>query len=125
MVQHRGVPSTHDISLGISVFSGLRSGLPTRIPQYDKSKFNGLGDRVPELQWETVNVDESLKVQIVIFEGWCVGFRALGKDSVRNKWEDAVIEFTQRGYTGRLGWTRLQDVQYVDHSLESYDGLTE
>ncbi|KAK6005385.1 hypothetical protein QM012_008164 [Aureobasidium pullulans] len=46
LIQHRGQPSTHDILLGKEVISQLASRKPdVRIPCFDKSPYNGQGDR--------------------------------------------------------------------------------
>ena len=124
LVQHRGEPSTHDIPLAKSVFASLRSGLPTKIPQYDKSAFHGQGDRVEVEKWEILNEKGEQKVKVIVFEGWCVGFRALGKDKLRQKWEDAVKSREAGDYKGRLGLVKLDDVEFIDKALESYDDLT-
>ncbi|SLM40821.1 uridine cytidine kinase [Lasallia pustulata] len=128
LVQHRGQPSTHDIALGRSVFSSLRNGQPTKIPSYDKSAFTGQGDRVPEEKWECVNQENQEgqeRVRVVIFEGWCVGFRPLSREEVKSKWEDAVRAKEQGGYRGRLGCNRLEDVEFINAALREYDELTD
>lgn len=63
----RGPPGTHDLSLGLSVFSDLRAGRPTRLPRFEKAN----DDRAPYDQWGIVTDP----VDIVLFEGWCVGAR--------------------------------------------------
>ncbi|MCJ1484089.1 hypothetical protein MMC06_004257, partial [Schaereria dolodes] len=125
IVQHRGQPSTHDIPLGISVFSSLGSGSFTKIPQYDKSAFNGHGDRLNEKDWKGVNNYGEDRVKIVVFEGWCVGFRALGKEGVRTKWEVAVERKDRGDYRGRLGYLELEHLEFVDNALGAYDELTD
>lgn len=127
LIQHRGQPSTHDLELGRSVFNQLRANAPTSIPQYDKSAFAGQGDRVPESQWEKVNnVDGQEKIKAVIFEGWCVGFRALDDQTLRQKWEAAVKQKNDPSvtYEGRLGCVRFEDIQVINEALKSYDDLT-
>lgn len=126
LIQHRGQPSTHDLSLGKKVFESLRANLPTAIPQYDKSAFAGQGDRVPESSWEVVNTDGAQKIKAVIFEGWCVGFRPLDDEILRQKWEDAVRqkEDTTSKYEGRLGYVKLEDVKAINDALREYDVLT-
>jgi D-glycerate 3-kinase len=61
----RGVPGTHDIALGERVFDNLLEGLPTRLPRFDKAS----DAPCPEDKWEVVDGP----VDVVIFEGWCVG----------------------------------------------------
>lgn len=126
LIQHRGQPSTHDLSLGRKVFDSLRANLPTAIPQYDKSAFAGQGDRVPESQWEVVNTEGQQKVKAVIFEGWCVGFRPLDDETLKKKWEDAVRqkEDPTIHYEGRLGYVKLEDVKAINDALREYDVLT-
>ena len=124
LVQHRGQPATHDIGLGISIFSDLREGRETRIPKYDKSAYHGQGDRVSAEKWDMVNTNESAKTEVVIFEGWCVGFRALPQEELQRKWQDACKKRDSGTYQGRLGWVKLEDVKFVNENLRGYDKLT-
>lgn len=67
---HRGPPGTHDVTLGLQVLTALRDGnFPVEIPQFDKSAWNGAGDRT------TPKVVE--RADIVLFEGWFVGTRPI------------------------------------------------
>ncbi|KAL3492011.1 P-loop containing nucleoside triphosphate hydrolase protein [Aspergillus germanicus] len=127
LLQHRGQPATHDLSLAESVFASLRAGRPTAIPAYDKSAFSGQGDRVPKEQWLSVNGEGQEQVKVIIFEGWSVGFRAWDEDTLRAKWEDAVRRKEQEGetYKGRLGHVRFEDVKTVNEALRDYDVLTD
>ncbi|KAL4954294.1 P-loop containing nucleoside triphosphate hydrolase protein [Aspergillus filifer] len=127
LLQHRGQPATHDLPLAEKVFSSLREGRETAIPQYDKSAFSGQGDRVPPSQWEVVNREVEEKIKVLIFEGWSVGFRAWDEDVLRQKWEDAVRqkETLGEGYKGRLGHVKFEDVRAVNEFLRGYDGLTD
>lgn len=125
LLQHRGQPSTHDLALGEEVFASLAAERPTAIPQYDKSAFEGQGDRVPKAQWKIVNEEGQEKVKVVIFEGWCVGFRAWDDQTLRAKWEDAVHQKKNGEYDGRLGHVKFEDVKAVNDALKRYDVLTE
>ncbi|KAJ6104391.1 hypothetical protein N7523_010711 [Penicillium sp. IBT 18751x] len=125
LLQHRGQPSTHDLALGEKVFESLAAERPTAIPQYDKSAFAGQGDRVPESQWQIVNVEGQEKVKVIIFEGWCVGFRAWDEKTLREKWEAAVRQKESGDYHGRLGHVKFEDVQTVNDALRLYDALTD
>ncbi|KJY02085.1 D-glycerate 3-kinase like protein [Zymoseptoria brevis] len=123
LIQHRGVPSTHDIPTGTSLFTALAARASNiRIPKYDKSRFNGAGDRAPEEEWEVVNREGERKVEVVVFEGWCVGFRALGRGEVERKWREAREQ--GEGYRGRLGRLGLEDVVVVDERLGEYEAIT-
>ncbi|KAK4864196.1 hypothetical protein LT330_009989 [Penicillium expansum] len=125
LLQHRGQPSTHDLALGEEVFASLAAERPTAIPQYDKSAFEGQGDRVPKVQWKVVNEKGQDKVKVVIFEGWCVGFRAWDDQTLRAKWEAAVRQKENGEYDGRLGHVNFEDVKAVNDALRRYDVLTE
>jgi len=64
----RGVPGTHDVQLGIDTLEKLRElrkGASLALPQFSKAD----DDRMPEANWPSVNG----LVDIVLFEGWCVG----------------------------------------------------
>jgi D-glycerate 3-kinase len=68
----RGPPGTHDVPLGITTLDYLRGSLPNRIvlvPRFDKSCWNGSGDRTAP--------EEVCGVDIVLFEGWFVGMRPI------------------------------------------------
>lgn len=68
----RGPPGTHDIGLGISVLEQLRQKEPKRqiqVPRFDKSAWGGAGERTQPGIVEDVD--------IVLFEGWFVGFRPI------------------------------------------------
>ena len=70
LLQTRGVPGTHDVTLGLQAIEQLRllgSGSTMPIPRFDKSS----DDRFPESEWPLVTGS----VDLVIFEGWCVASR--------------------------------------------------
>ena len=128
LVQHRGQPSTHDISLGKQLFRDLVDRKTNiKVPSYDKSAFNGSGDQRPDNEWETVNAEGSLPVEVIVFEGWCVGFRALSDAEVERKCEAAKAESEKdnEAYRGQLGKQRLESVMFVNDKLREYDDLTD
>ena len=125
LIQCRGQPSTHDLPLAISLFSDLRQGKATKIPSYDKSAYSGQGDRAPKEEWAEVNRTKIYETEVVIFEGWCVGFRPLPREQLVREWECAVGEREKGGYVGRLGWNKLADVDFVNEALRKYDQLTD
>jgi D-glycerate 3-kinase len=59
----RGVPGTHDVALGSELLEGLRDGRHVTLPRFDKAR----DDRAPDGVLVTAPVD------VVLFEGWCVG----------------------------------------------------
>jgi D-glycerate 3-kinase len=99
------------MSLAQDFFTALCANRPTKIPQYDKSAYSGKGDRVPESQWELVD-----GVQVVIFEGWCVGFRSLPAAEVEAKWK-APSRTLQRH--------KLEHLLFVNGKLRAYDAITD
>ena len=109
------------------------------MPSYDKSAHAGKGDRLDERYWEVVNRDCEKRIEIVLFEGWCVGFRSLKDEDLVKKWQAAKekIEWEERVQTvpragadevrdhGRLGRQRVEDIRVVNKALKAYDELTE
>lgn len=71
----RGVPGTHDVSLGIRTIRAFRDGKPLAIPRFDKAR----DDRVPVAEWPRWEG----RCDLVIFEGWCVGARPQRADELR------------------------------------------
>lgn len=68
LLRTRGVPGTHDVGLGMRLLEELTSASATvALPRFDKS----IDDRLPESAWPTVETP----VDVVLFEGWCVGTR--------------------------------------------------
>lgn len=126
LLQHRGQPSTHEISLVKSVFASLRENKPTKIPQFNKAAYKGFGDRIPESEWLEVNTDHANPIRVVLFEGWCVGFRPLSDESVRAKHKDAVDAANNpaSNYHGRLGHNSVENVMTINNALREYDQVT-
>lgn len=79
LLEGRGQPGTHDIELGSKVLSALTAinedsdgrSRTVSLPIFDKSQNDGRGDRSKK----TVAVNAPL--DLVLFEGWCLGFRSL------------------------------------------------
>lgn len=126
LLQHRGQPSTHDVSLVRSVFANLKENKPTKIPQFNKAAYNGHGDRVNEAEWLEVNTDATNPIHIVLFEGWCVGFRPLSEDDVSAKHRTAstAVHNSCSRYQGRLGHNLLKNVLTINNALKDYDEIT-
>lgn len=59
----RGVPGTHDVALGEAVLDAFAAGRPATLPRFDKA----IDDRSPD------GVPVEPPVDVVLFEGWCVG----------------------------------------------------
>jgi D-glycerate 3-kinase len=65
LLKTRGVPGTHDLKHALAVFAALKNGLPCKIPRFNKL----LDDIAPQEEWQNI----AAPVDIVIFEGWCIG----------------------------------------------------
>lgn len=74
----RGVPGTHDVHLAREIIGILRKlgpGQQVAIPRFNKA----IDDREPASNWDSI----SGPVDIIIFEGWCVGADAQPADALR------------------------------------------
>lgn len=68
LLETRGVPGTHDVALGLQLLTGLRaleSGQTMDLPVFDKA----IDDRTAEEDFRQITGP----VDLVLFEGWCVG----------------------------------------------------
>jgi hypothetical protein len=98
-----------------------------KLPRYDKSLNQGNGDRV-------VPPNAPVEVpEVVIVEGWCVGFKSLGEEEVRLRFANGEVgrallkkvlaqEDPPREEKARL--QVLESLLEVDRSLAGYDVLT-
>ncbi|GAW23913.1 hypothetical protein ANO14919_134900 [Xylariales sp. No.14919] len=87
LYRNRGQPGTHDEALARKFFDHLYDGEDAALPRFDKSRFNGEGDRVPENEWQ--NIPSYPPLDIIIFEGWCIGFLSLSDPDLKAKWSAA------------------------------------
>lgn len=83
LVQTRGQPGTHDISLCIQTLNALcgKAGQRVEVPKYNKAAFSGEGDRefeglIPVYNNDAQDAGKECYLDVVIFEGWCVGFQS-------------------------------------------------
>jgi D-glycerate 3-kinase len=108
----RGQPGTHDEKLAQQVFRDMREyESPLRIPSFNKSKFNGEGDRAPWSEWQTL----TSKPDVIVFEGWCVGFRPLDSSEVQHKLAQALEH-----PISILSKYQLKHLVEVNENLKSY-----
>lgn len=64
----RGVPGTHDAALGMAILDDLAAWRTVALPRFSKAA----DDRLPRSEWMT----HTGRVDVILFEGWCVGARA-------------------------------------------------
>jgi D-glycerate 3-kinase len=113
----RGFPGTYDMSLAISLLHSLKeinrpgSG-EVHIPHFDKSLFNGEGDRVPESEWNTVKGP----LDVVLLEGWLVGFYPQSRQYIEERMNQVPI-----GLDGILDFS----VYTLEHVLDANERLSE
>lgn len=60
----RGVPLTHDVAAGCAILDAVKTGAAVQLPRFDKASDAPL----PPDAWDVPGV-----VDLLIFEGWCVG----------------------------------------------------
>jgi D-glycerate 3-kinase len=97
----RGPPGTHDIQLGLDVLDCLRqpSGQPIPVPRFDKSAWEGAGDRTqPEIVQD---------IDIILFEGWFVGVRPIDP-AVFDNAPPPILTAAERTFARDMN-ARLQD----------------
>ena len=71
----RGPPGTHDLDLALETFDALRRGHTPPLPRFDK-----LGDdRLAPERWTR----PSTPLDLLVFEGWCLGVPAEAEDAMR------------------------------------------
>ncbi|KAI9239502.1 MAG: P-loop containing nucleoside triphosphate hydrolase protein [Podila humilis] len=131
LIEFRGLPGTHDLKLGSNTFRALcdanlswyesDSGHHTEgdkprpvvlQPSYDKAAFSGCGDQVPKEQWK----QEQGPFDIVLFEGWSLGFRSI-RDRVRMK--KIYEEADAKGLF--LAQHSLESLEWIDNTLREYE----
>ncbi|ASP39484.1 hypothetical protein CHH28_12735 [Bacterioplanes sanyensis] len=79
----RGVPGTHDVRMGIELMHRLRALTPGQTLHFPK--FHKLSDdRLPQDQWHQV----SGKVDLILFEGWCVACPAQSAEQLHHPIND-------------------------------------
>lgn len=111
LLQGRGLPGTHDLELAIKTIRSLRDGiLPTEVPVYDKSAFNGEGDR--SANWRNVGGP----ADIVIFEGWMNGFKAIDEDLF-------TAAYFSAGADSIVHKTAMYHLLELNHALLEYEPL--
>ncbi|GAA6063511.1 hypothetical protein JCM10212_004724 [Sporobolomyces blumeae] len=132
LLHGRGQAGTHDLALGVDVLDQLtRASVTTdrvvRVPVFEKHLFDGEGDRVDEQHW--VEVDG--RVDVVLFEGWMLGFRpveppaalsaiyALAETDPRRAARDLGLDYDEPF----LLQHRREDLEQVNRELAQYDDL--
>ena len=107
----RGVPGTHDIDLGLQLFQQLRKQYGSiKLPMFDKS----LDDRSDESSWPSID----LPVDIVLFEGWCVGTEPQAETELA-----ATINALERNEDNDGQWRYYVNQQLTQHYPALFEQL--
>lgn len=120
LLQARGQPGTHDIDISLAFFQSLMDpSRDTLIPSFDKSLFNGEGGRAPRESWRRVPAGTS--VDVVVFEGWCIGFQPLSDDVIKDTWNKTLqTQATSKYPTRTLKDHTIEDLLEVNNNLRRY-----
>lgn len=90
----RGVPGTHDIALARKALSDLsQQRFPVSIPKFNKA----IDDRCPEASNEQINE----AVDVIIFEGWCLGAQAQADEALIHPVNDLEAKEDKAGHWRR------------------------
>lgn len=111
LLKGRGLPGTHDIQLGTDVLSALRrinddEVATVTLPVFEKSLHNGKGDRLTE------GLLVKSPVDVVVMEGWCMGFGTIDNDELERRWTMMDDEIKD--------WCRIKDIRVVNDKLREY-----
>jgi len=118
--QGRGQPGTHDVDLGVEILSRLKTANKRlELPRFDKSLFGGEGDRLPMDGSGTI-VEQPPAVDVVIFEGWCVGFYPISEEELLSRWNGVWKQEKVKLGLGENQVGRLEDVKAINEKLTSY-----
>lgn len=109
LLQTRGQPGTHDTELSVAFFTDLVNiDADTLIPSFDKSLYNGEGGRASQDTWHCIPAGTA--IDVIVFEGWCVGFSPLEETDLRRRWN----ETSQKGQSAKYPTQTLKE-----HSIEN------
>ncbi|KAF5251291.1 hypothetical protein FANTH_3583 [Fusarium anthophilum] len=127
LLQTRGQPGTHDEVLAKQFFDQVLGRVENdkkvvKWPAFDKSLHSGQGGRVSVEDWEEVSLDEGLDV--LIFEGWALGFKPLSDEEVKRKWERAKASEAQQSeewaLTNTLASHDISHLLLINENLRRY-----
>ncbi len=74
LLRTRGVPLTHDVTHGMAILDAVRAGQAVPLPRFDKAR----DEPEPAVDWPLAPPD----LDLLIFEGWCVGARPQGTETL-------------------------------------------
>ena len=116
LLSTRGVPGTHDVDLGIdtltklSLLGNTKASVP--LPKFNKA----LDDCVSKSDWPVL----SQQVDIILFEGWCVGTPPQSPDHLDKPCNDLEQNEDPDGHWRRYVNSQLADSYHKWFSLLDY-----
>ncbi|WVZ69261.1 hypothetical protein U9M48_018074 [Paspalum notatum var. saurae] len=79
----RGNAGSHDLQLSVETLESMikltKEGMKMKVPRYNKSAFGGRGDRADPSVWPEVEGP----LEVILFEGWMLGFKPLPNEDVK------------------------------------------
>lgn len=128
MLSGRGPAGTHDLQLGQKLFQEFLKinesvdGV-VQVPIFDKSLFGGRGDRVSE------TVEYKGPIDVVILEGWMLGFSPLPTQSLAETYKTALESPAEAAKANGLDYSppfflqhSLKDLEFIESELKHYEG---
>ncbi|OWZ21165.1 Cell division protein kinase [Phytophthora megakarya] len=74
LLQYRGNPGTMDVPFLMDLVRECKTSTEEiALPRYDKSQYDGRGDRAPPSEWDR----QQGPLDVLLIEGWCMGFQAI------------------------------------------------
>ncbi|PPQ98393.1 hypothetical protein CVT24_004072 [Panaeolus cyanescens] len=118
----RGQPGTHDVNFGLELLSAIRTGSQSiELPRFDKSLFAGEGDRLP-MDGTGPIVEQPPSIDVLIFEGWCVGFSPISEEELQLRWT-GIWQSELHKLQLNPNSFRLQDIRAINSTLTLYLAL--
>ncbi len=106
----RGPPGTHDVASALSILAAVKAGAGTLAPVFDK----GQDEPLPRERWPVLPPS----LDIVIFEGWCLGAKAQ---------EDAALiqplNTLERTFDAGGGWRRAVNDALEEDYQDLFTGI--
>lgn len=109
----RGVPGTHDVSMGCQVIDAARTlgqGQTLPFPRFNKAQ----DDRHPQAAWDI----QQGPLDLLIFEGWCVGVDAQDEADL-----NTAVNALERDEDGDGAWRHYVNQQLAEHYPALFDRL--
>jgi len=114
LLQTRGVPGTHNISLANATITNLQNASdkskPVALPRFNKKT----DDPYPESEWPKIHG----AVDVIILEGWCLGIPAQSDEELLTPVNQLEAKHDKYGV-----WRRYVNTQINDHYAALYEKI--